>query len=163
VTSADTVKVVTDEHDYALLFSREPVPKRCPMNSYDATVRYKIRVGIQACRCDFLEKYATLKGKTSLRDKENKSPPRWKNGKVIVDPDEPEQNRVVFAGHRVKVDVVEDYVRAGGEDAGGFKATQRGAGHGARQRLGAYIFSCVGSTLQSNADTIRFSLSISLS
>ena len=25
-----------------------------------------------------------------------------------VDPDEPEQNRVVFAGHRVKVDVVED-------------------------------------------------------
>lgn len=109
VTSADTVKVVTDEHDYALLFSREPVPKRCPMNSYDAEVRYKIRVGIQACRCDFLEKYSTLKGgKTSLRDKENKSPPRWKNGKVIVDPDEPEQNRVVFAGHRVKVDVVED-------------------------------------------------------
>ena len=108
VTSADTVKVVTDEHDYALLFSREPVPKRCPMNSYDATVGYKIRVGIQACRCDFLEKYATLKGKSREYDKENASPPRWKNGKVIVDPDEPEQNRVVFAGHRVKVDVVED-------------------------------------------------------
>ena len=67
VTSADTVKVVTDEHDYALLFSREPVPKRCPMNSYDATVGYKIRVGIQACRCDFLEKYATLKGKNVTR------------------------------------------------------------------------------------------------
>ena len=111
MTSADTVKVVTDEHDYALLFSHEPVPKRCPMNSYDAEVRYKIRVGIQACRCDFLEKYATLKGESKSSreyDKENKSPPRWKNGKVIVDPDEPEQNRVVFAGHRVKVDVVED-------------------------------------------------------
>ena len=49
------------------------------------------------------------KEKTSREyDKENASPPRWKNGKVIVDPDEPEQNRVVFAGHRVKVDVVED-------------------------------------------------------
>ena len=111
MTSSDTVKVVTDEHDYALLFSHEPVPKRCPMNSYDAEVRYKIRVGIQACRCDFLEKYSTLKGKSKSSrefDKENKSPPRWKNGKVIVDPDEPEQNRVVFAGHRVKVDVVED-------------------------------------------------------
>jgi CMP-2-keto-3-deoxyoctulosonic acid synthetase len=103
VTSADTVKVVTDEHDYALLFSHEPVPKRCPMNSYDAEVRYKIRVGIQACRCDFLEKYATLKGKSKSSREFDKE-----NGKVIVDPDEPEQNRVVFAGHRVKVDVVED-------------------------------------------------------
>jgi len=109
VTSADTVKVVTDEHDYALLFSREPVPKRCPMNSYDARLGTRFGWEYRRAGATFWKNTRRSKEETSREyDKENASPPRWKNGKVIVDPDEPEQNRVVFAGHRVKVDVVED-------------------------------------------------------
>lgn len=126
VTSSATVKVVTDDCDYALLFSREPVPKRVTSSSvggvarsaYDPEVAYKVRVGIQACGTDFLEKYASLLGRERsepgcVADKENESPPTKKNGEVLaVKPpelfaDEPEQNRVVFAGYKIKVDVVE--------------------------------------------------------
>lgn len=128
VTSSATVKVVTDDRDYALLFSREPVPKRVTSSSvggvarssaYDPEVAYKVRVGIQACGTDFLEKYASLLGRERsepgcVADKENESPPTKKNGEVVpaAKPpesiaDEPEQNRVVFAGYKIKVDVVE--------------------------------------------------------
>ena len=133
VASADTVKVVTDDRDYALLFSHEPVPKRrgeeSPMigvarSAYDPEVAYKVRVGIQAFGTDFLEKYASLLGRRRIEpdrvaDKENASPRTKKNGKVLEasrslskhpepsDEPEPEQNPVVFAGYKVKVDVVE--------------------------------------------------------
>jgi len=129
VASADTVKVVTDDRDYALLFSREPVPRRgssaggggVVRSAYDPGVAYKVRVGIQACGTDFLEKYASLPGcggegsiePSRVADKENTSPRRTtKNGDSSAippyePPDEPEQNRVVFAGYKVKVDVVE--------------------------------------------------------
>ena len=117
VTRADTVKVVTDNRDYALLFSREPVPRRgssanggVARSAYDPDVAYKVRVGIQACGTDFLETYASLPGCDG--DKENASPRRLKSGDASTipsyePPDEPEQNRVVFAGYKVKVDVVE--------------------------------------------------------
>ena len=123
------MKVVTDDRDYALLFSREPVPRRgssaggggVVRSAYDPGVAYKVRVGIQACGTDFLEKYASLPGcdgegsieRSRVADKENTSPRRTtKNGDSSAippyePPDEPEQNRVVFAGYKVKVDVVE--------------------------------------------------------
>ena len=129
VASADTVKVVTDDRDYALLFSREPVPRRgssaggggVVRSVYDPGVAYKVRVGIQARGTDFMEKYASLPGcggegsieRSRVADKENTSPRRTtKNGDSSAippyePPDEPEQNRVVFAGYKVKVDVVE--------------------------------------------------------
>ena len=110
VASADTVKVVTDNRDYALLFSREPLP-RTGSSAYDPNVAYKVRVGIQACGTDFLETYASLPGRDG--DKENASPTRLKSGDAATmipscePPDEPEQCRVVFAGYEIKVDVVE--------------------------------------------------------
>jgi len=103
---------VTDNRDYALLFSREPVPRRgssanggVARSAYDPDVAYKVRVGIQACGTDFLETYASLPGcdgdkENATRKKGGKDPARmaspvveskgrWHAGAVVQEPPAP--------------------------------------------------------------------------
>lgn len=62
ILSPHAVKVVTDKQDYALYFSRAPIPwghhalpTHLPQNA-----AYRLHIGIYGYRCDFLQHYATL-------------------------------------------------------------------------------------------------------
>ncbi|MBL4660368.1 MAG: 3-deoxy-manno-octulosonate cytidylyltransferase [Alcanivoracaceae bacterium] len=69
----NNVKLVSDESDYALYFSRSAIPhsrKHFPLQQLDQNINYKHHIGLYAYRASFLKSFSQLKP-TKLEDTES--------------------------------------------------------------------------------------------
>lgn len=91
VESVNNVKVVLDVHGNALYFSRAIIPHN-KKGKYDPSTPYWRKLGIYSYTSEFLPKFINM--------------PVSKLQKA----EDLEQNKVIEAGHKIKVGIVEDAV-----------------------------------------------------
>lgn len=91
VVGVNNVKVVLDVNGFALYFSRAVIPHN-KKGTYDPNCKYWRKLGIYSYRADFLPTYITMP--ESLLQKA----------------EDLEQNKVIEAGHRIKVGIVNEAV-----------------------------------------------------
>lgn len=91
VTGVNNVKVVLDVNGYALYFSRAVIPHN-KKGAYDPNTKYWRKLGIYSYRASFLPEYIAMPESLLQRSEDL------------------EQNKVIEAGRRIKVGIVQEAV-----------------------------------------------------